>query len=1154
MKKKNEHIDKSKRVQCEIIFTNIMYPREALLKVGTWVSAKGRITKILDNGELLEQTGIIPSLSHYNKTNVSIVGNICAFDTYSDLGKPFKLTANVIEHDTYGLQLDILCISSLDKLDDKDSQYKFLSTVLSTSQIDTLYNSLENPFKEIQEENVEALTKIKGIGIKKAYNIIDKFKRGKDNANAYVALYDLGLTKKRIDSLVERFSSPDILVDIIKDNPYKLIELVSGFGWESADTLALNSGIHPLSDKRIEAYIFYFLETMGYGNLDTNYEYLNGSTWIEFMELYNIIIDKFPELHPDNEPDLLTNCIRRMLKKENEEDEKEKPKLKIVKVPTGAYDDRGREITFKKLALYRFWELECNIANELLRIQGGKLLKYENPELSIKETEMKQGFEFTDEQRQGIKTVLENQVSIITGKAGCVDADTEFFNGEKWKKISEYIKGDKVLQYNEDGTAKLVEPLAYIKQPSEWLWHFKNNGVNQCLSNNHTVVYRDSRLRNNKIYKKTMLEIKEQHEKNKHGFGGRFITDFEYNGVGIPFSEDEIRLMCAIFADGHFKRKKRDREYIQCIFTLKKERKKIRLEEILGRLGIEFTKKQYEGNKDCHYYTFYTNLKWENYEPWWYNCSKHQLEIVCSEVLHWDGTQTVEKKFTSINKQDVDFIQWAFTSCGHRSFVKEDKKTNSNCKDIYSVHIATSGHCYPSLSCDNEDTKVKIVEYKTLDGFEYCFTVPSHMLVLRRGGRIFVTGNCGKTTVVSGMLAALPDHPVELTSFTGAAASKLSEVTGTEGKTTHRLLKYVQGMGFMKNENDPLDTDIIIVDELGMYSLDLFYRLLKAVKTGTKFIMVGDPNQLPSLGLGNLLKDLIDSGVVPVARLNKIHRQSAKSGIITEALKVSDGYQLTANGSIIQETRGELQDFKINTYDEASFSQDGVLNEFKRLYFQEKVPIEDIQVIVPLRQRGGISTNYLNPIIQEMVNPDTSENEHSAVEIETGDKVEGEKYKYKLKVKDKIRINTNTYRGVFDTEGNEVQIFNGNRGNIKEIDIFTGEITIDLGFMGTVIIPERLWNIISLSYASSCHSSQGSEFSHVVIGLDYSAFKLLSRNWLYCAITRSKKYCVLCAQEKALRYAISTSAIDNKRTFLKDLLIEIKREQEEKRRKEDEDF
>lgn len=831
MRKKVENVDKSKRVQCEVIFTNILYPRERVLKAGTWVSAKGRITKILDNGELLEQVGLISSIKECHHTSVNIVGSICSFDTLYDLGKPFKLTANVIEHSTYGLQLDILFISSLDKIDDKDGQYKFLSTILTSSQIDILYNSLENPFEVIQSENLEALTKIKGIGIKKAYDIINKFKRSRDNANAYVALYDLGLSKKRIDNLVSQFNSPDTLVDIIKENPYKLIELVTGFGWESADTLALNSGIHPLSEKRIKAYIFYFLESMGYGNLDAKYDYLSGSTWIEFMELYNIIIEKFPELHPDNEPELLINCFKKMLKKENEENEKEKPILKMIKVPTGTYDENGKEIILRKLALYKFWELENNIAQELLRIRSGELLKYNDPELSIKETEISQGFDFTEEQKEGIKIVLENQVCVVTGAAGT-----------------------------------------------------------------------------------------------------------------------------------------------------------------------------------------------------------------------------------------------------------------------------------------------------------------------------------GKTSVVKGMLAALPQCNTVLTSFTGAAASRLSEVARVEGKTIHRLLQYVQGQGFVRNESNPLDTNIVILDETSMVSLDLFYSLLKAIKTGTKLVMVGDPNQLPSIGLGNLFKNIIESNIIPVAKLTKIHRQSARSGIVTEALKVSNGTQLISNGTITEEIRGELQDFKLITYEDSKSSADIVLNEFKRLYYEENIPIEDIQVIVPLRQRGEISTNYLNSILQDMVNPDSKHSSDDIVELETNDRVNGEYYKYKLKVKDKVRIKTNTYRGVFDLDGNDVQIFNGNRGIIDSIDTFTGMIVIDLGFIGKVVIPKEKWDIIGLSYASSCHSSQGSEFPYTIIGLDFSAYTLLNRNWLYTGITRSKKYCVLCSQNKALKYAISNSATDNKRTFLKDLLIELKKEQDDKIKKEEENF
>lgn len=1169
--KKQENIDKNKRIECEIVFTNILYPRDSLLKAGTWVSARGRIIKVIEGLEALQNIGLVPPKGTGRGTNVSIRGDICSFDTLYDLGKPFKIIADLVEDAKYGVQLNIFFINSLEKIDDKDSQYKFLSTILSNSQIDLLYNSLENPFKEIEEGTIESLMKIKGIGFKKALDIIEKFKRSQDNSKAYIELFDFGLTKKRIDKLVMDFGSPDTLVEVIKENPYRLIELVKGFGWKSADALALNSGISPTSEKRIEAFIFYFLENMGYGKLENKYSDLSGSTWIEFMEFYNIMIEEFPELHPDKEPTLLTDCIKRMLKKVNEDNEKEKPRLKMVKVPTGSFNENGKEITFKKLALYKFWELENNIASELIRIQNGALLKYDNPELAIKNTEFIQGFEFTEEQREGIYTVLNNQVSVVTGKAGCVDADTEFFNGEKWKKISEYSKGDKVLQYNENGTAELVEPLAYIKQPSEWLWHFKTKyGLNQCLSEDHTVVYITSK---GNLYQKPMKEIVKQHLNAVNGFQGKFITSFRYDGKGLNLTDAEIKLMLAVICDGSFNNKNRlynpkwQDKTTWCRINIKKEAKKSELEKILQECGIKYKKTKWN-NKDRDYdnYSFYAPIRTKKFTKEWYNSSQHQLQIIADNILQWDGcTKNGRMNFSTTVKENADFIQWVFSACGYRASILtydrrgtqkinyKNGKTYTRKSIEYSVTITLRTRI--SMGGTRKDQKTPITKHKTTDGYEYCFTVPSHMLVLRRGNRIFITGNCGKTSVVKGMLSSLPNYSVELTSFTGVAASRLAEVTQSEGKTTHRLLQFVPNLGFQKNENNPINANIVIIDELGMYSLDLFYSLLKAIPQGTKLVMVGDPNQLPNIGLGNLFKNIIESKVIPVATLTQIHRQSAESGIITEALKVSNGKQLVKHGTYIEETRGNLQDFKLITYQESCDSQDYILNEFKRLHFEEKVPVEDIQIIVPLRKKGQLSINNLNPIIQEMVNPDTLESSHKKITIVESRTKKGDiEYQYDLKEKDKIRINNNTYRGIIDVEGNKIEIFNGNIGTLEKIDLLSEEAIADLGYMGKVIVPSTLWNVVSLSYASSCHASQGSEFPYVIVGLDCSAYTLLNRNWLYTAITRAKKYCVLCAQEKALRSAISQTATDNKRTFLKDALKEQKRLQKLEQKEWEENF
>lgn len=353
--------------------------------------------------------------------------------------------------------------------------------------------------------------------------------------------------------------------------------------------------------------------------------------------------------------------------------------------------------------------------------------------------------------------LMRTHITILSGHKACVDSDTEYFNGYEWKKIAEYKDGDKVLQYNLDGTANLVYPQRYIKEKCDNLWLMKthNGNINQCVSEDHRIIYLSSRKN---ICEKTMKDLIEQHNSSKNGFCGRFITTFDYQGKGIDLSDDEIRLMCAIICDGTFKHNYKNKKI--CRFNIKKNRKKERLESILKKAGIKYRKEQYNP-KDLEFsnYLFEAPRAEKEFGEYWYDCNKKQLEIICEEVFYWDGDMNTKPfHYFSSNKKNADFIQFALSSIGIRSSICIDnrvgqKQTGKNGK----VYERTS-ICYSVSKCDgrsnhstlyNTITKNKIVKYETKDGYKYCFTVPSGMLVLRRDNSINITGNCGKTSLMN---------------------------------------------------------------------------------------------------------------------------------------------------------------------------------------------------------------------------------------------------------------------------------------------------------------------------------------------------------------------------------------------------------------------
>lgn len=343
--------------------------------------------------------------------------------------------------------------------------------------------------------------------------------------------------------------------------------------------------------------------------------------------------------------------------------------------------------------------------------------------------------------------------NIITGVNGCVDAETEYFNGKEWKKISEYQDGEYVLQYNIDGTANLVVPEKYHKYSCDELWLFKSNyGVNQCVSSEHNMVYLTSK---GHLQKKSVENWIELHNRNKNGFAGKFITTFLYDGDGISLSDAEIRVMCAVIADGNFTNIKDNR----CRINIKKQRKKSRLRKILEEANISYDVHQYNPN-DLEYETFVFQAPWKQkyYTKEWYKCSNHQLQIISEEVLEWDGTKHGGRhSFTTTIKESADFIQFVFSATGYRSHIgiKDRRNDTDRCRTI-EYTVSKTKQINPSLV--NVKEKIDIPKVKTPDGYKYCFTVPSGMLVLRREGSINITGNSGKSSFLSQLICQSVDQ------------------------------------------------------------------------------------------------------------------------------------------------------------------------------------------------------------------------------------------------------------------------------------------------------------------------------------------------------------------------------------------------------------
>jgi exodeoxyribonuclease V alpha subunit len=405
-------------------------------------------------------------------------------------------------------------------------------------------------------------------------------------------------------------------------------------------------------------------------------------------------------------------------------------------------------------------------------------------------------------------------------------------------------------------------------------------------------------------------------------------------------------------------------------------------------------------------------------------------------------------------------------------------------------------------------------------------------------GLLIITGGpgTGKTTTINTIIRFFESQEMEilLAAPTGRAAKRMTEATGYEARTIHRLLELTGvpgddrslGMHFERNEENPLDADAVIIDETSMVDIHLMQSLLKAINPGTRLILVGDVNQLPSVGPGNVLRDMIDSGSFNVVMLTKIFRQATQSDIVVNAHKINRGEQVPLGK--------KSNDFLFIKREDPN----AIINAMITLV-QDKLPgyvqakTYDIQIMTPMR-KGAIGVERLNTILQEYLNPPgegKTEKETAGVTYRVGDKVMQIKNNYNIEweVRNKYGIPMDKGTGVY----------NGDMGIVREINAFAELVTVEFDEGRMVDYSFKQLEELELAYAITIHKSQGSEYPAVVIPVFSGPRMLMTRNLIYTAVTRAKSCVCLVGMPEVFGDMVNNEMEQRRYSGLKDRICEI---------------
>lgn len=558
-------------------------------------------------------------------------------------------------------------------------------------------------------------------------------------------------------------------------------------------------------------------------------------------------------------------------------------------------------------------------------------------------------------------------------------------------------------------------------------------------------------------------------------------------------------------------------------------------DEIAQKVGI-FTDSDFRIRSGIYYTLLQSVANGHTYLP------QEELLASASELLHVDPA-VMEKHLTDLQMEKKIVVK-----------VNEEKllKPEEDDSTPASRHVYASQYYYTELNTARmlhdlnlrgaePETEIrkkleKICEEERIEPDELQIRAVVEAV---NSGLLIITGGpgTGKTTTINTIIRYFEQEEMEilLAAPTGRAAKRMTEATGYEARTIHRLLeltgvpsddKDTSGMHFERNEENPLDADAIIIDEMSMVDIYLMHALLRAVNPGTRLILVGDTNQLPSVGPGNVLRDLIASGAFDVVQLTRIFRQAAESDIIVNAHKINDGERIPLGK--------RSKDFLFIRREQP----DAIISAMLTLV-REKLPnyvhadMFDIQIMTPMR-KGALGVERLNTILQSFLNPkDPSkpEKEVGGTIYRVGDKV--------MQIKNNYQIEWETRNRYGIPVDSGAGVFNGDIGIIREINTFAEELTVEFDEGKMVDYSFKQLEELELAYAITIHKSQGSEYPAVVIPVYSGPRMLMTRNLIYTAVTRARACVCLVGIPEMLQAMVDNEVEQRRYTGLKIRIQEV---------------